>query len=268
MLFAIAPVWAGTLYTVGMTETSTSQGTHLISIDTDSGVGSVVGAFGSGYDDATAVTFSPSGVLYTVIRVKGSAYQLATANLATGAATPLGVTVFPTMTMTFAPDGTLYRADMSGAFFQTDIANGVSTLIGNLGFEDIMDLAFDSHGTLYGVASAPAGTGTSDIYRINPANAQSTLVATLSTPCIMSLAFDAADVLYGARFCSANSELYRIDLIGQSTDTIGATGIRSVHGGDMLPVTAAVPEPGSWLTMAGGFGLFCALQCLRRGRVK
>src|SRR5262245_30163646 len=43
-----------------------------------------------------------------------------------------------------------------------------------------------------------------------------------------------------------------IDLGGQHKNLIGVTGRRQVHGGDMLPVTGAVPEPGSWLTMAGG----------------
>jgi hypothetical protein len=196
--------------------------------------------------------------------VNGGGYQIAAINLATGAATLSGVSVFPTMTMTFAPDGTLYRADISGGFFRTDLTTGASTLIGDLGFAEVMDLAFDSHGALYGVASSPAGTGTSDVYAINPANAHSTLVASLATPCIMSLAFDAADHLYGADFCTTNSRLYQIDLVGQSANPIGLTGISHVHGGDTLPVPAAVPEPASWLTLAGGVGLVCALRRARR----
>jgi hypothetical protein len=259
------PATAGTLYTVGMTETSAAQGTHLIAIDTGTGAGSVVGPFG--YDDATAVTFSPSGVLYTQVRISPGVYQLATVNLATGVATPAGSSLFPTMTMTFAPDGTLYRADMAGHFFSTHVATGVSTLIGTLGFSDVMDLAFDRHGTLYGVSSSPSGTGDSSFFSINPATAESTLVATASTPCIMSLAFDAANRLYGADFCTPNSNLYEVDLDNEQVHLIGATGIRAVHGGDIfVPNVSEIPEPASWLTLACGAALLCVYRrrCAQR----
>lgn len=243
---------AGTLYTTH------SGGSRLATIDTTTGAGAVIGPFG--YNNVWGLSFSPDGTLYVA-----TGGQLATVNLATGAATPFGANN-GMQTLQFSSSGALYGASLGGGnIFQLDPVTGVSTRIGNLGalgFPAIMDLAMDSHGTMYAIADPPTPPNPSRLYTINLATGVGTLVNTFTEPCMMALAFDRADNLYATGFCTGNSPLYLLEPGTPWTATlVGFTGLNS-HGGDFPP---AVPEPATCVTV-GACLLLISVRRLARQR--
>ena len=234
---------AGTFY-------GASTNNELIAIDTATGTGHVIGAFGTG--GVYAGAFNPAGTFYTVLGTYTPTSYLATVNLTTGQATNVAQLASTRIDMLqFTPSGALYASDGT-SLYDLNPLTGALTTIGSFGsgINMMMDLALDSHGTLYGVASDPASGGTSDFYSINPANGAATLLFQSSIPCIMSLAFDSADHLYASDFCHANSPWYEVNLGASSVTQLALTGLPSVHGGDIAP--APTPEPACWALLAGG----------------
>lgn len=220
----VSQVEADTVYSTG------GDGTQLVSIDTLTGAGTVIGPTGTTATFGAA--FSPSGVLYTVTDSYSSSGRLATLDLTTGAATVFGapVGVANMMVLEFATDGTLYTASwVTDSLYKMNVTTGVPTLIGSLGFSGVMDFAFDSTGTLWGVNST-------DLWKINLTTGAGTHVTAVSGTggCLMGLAFDAADNLYGTEWCSGNSPLYKIDPSTGVATVVGITGISQPHGGDVL----------------------------------
>jgi hypothetical protein len=257
---ATVPGFSGTFY-------SGSYNSSLVSIDTASGVGTVIGPFGVG--GVFAGAFSPSGVFYTVTGTYSdpNTSQLATVDLTTGHASfvaPLPVSNIDMLQ--FSASGMLYASD-GGVLYRADPSTGVLTMIGAFGIPGgtggMMDLAMDLSGTLYGVASRADDTGGSFFYTIDTSNGQATLLFSVATSCIMGMAFDADDQLYATNFCAANSPLYSVDLGDFSVSIVGMTGIAHPHGGDI----PRVPEPAAFVT--AGLGLI-ALAGFRRaqGRAK
>jgi hypothetical protein len=242
---------AGTMYTTH------SSGSRLATIDTTTGAGAVIGPFGFG--GVWGLSFSPDGTLYVA-----TGGQLATVNLATGAATRFGASNAMNI-LQFSSSGTLYGASLFGGnIFQLDPVTGDATLIGTpgaLGFTAIMDLAMDSHGTMYAIADPPNPPNPSRLYTIDLATGIGTLVNTFTEPCMMALAFDPADNLYATGFCVSNSPLYLLEPGTPWTATlVGFTGLNS-HGGDFSPV----PEPATCFTV-GACLLVISLRRLARQR--
>src|SRR3954466_13084139 len=147
-----------------------SGGTTLYVINSTNGTSTLVGPYG--VVGVLSQDFSPSGTLYAVFRGgNASLAQLATVDLQTGAATPIGLPVGVQIeAMAFTPDGTLYGANFdTNNLYTLTLTTGAATLVGPLGFANIMDMAWDpaTH-TMYAIESAAGCGGTaSGLYSLN-----------------------------------------------------------------------------------------------------
>lgn len=230
-VFALAAVsGAATIYSTG------NDGTALITIDTNTGSGTLVGP--SGFAETYAAAFTPDGTLWTIINGFANG-QLATFNLTTGAATPVGTAWGTTDVIALEADaaGNLYAAGFNGSFYQVNTVTGQLTLLGNLGFPLIMDMAFDNSGTLWAVAQT--GPNNNDLYTVNPATGAGTLVCTLSGVNLdMGLMVDpVTNIMYGTDYVFVSAFLYQIDPVACSATPVGTgIGFQAPHGGDILPV--------------------------------
>ncbi|MFB3909450.1 MAG: hypothetical protein ACE15D_13735 [Candidatus Eisenbacteria bacterium] len=127
--------------------------------------------------------------------------------------------------------------------WKIDKATGVFTQIGDTGHTNWMDLAFDSHGTLW-------GTFDNELYTIDTETGASTLVTPIyNVPEagpphhqeVMSIAFDDHDVLHGTGLTTFwdppdGSPVMRIDTETGWATFIGYTMTKYAnHGGDIMP---------------------------------
>lgn len=144
--------------------------------------------------------------------------------------------------------------------WRIDKATGEFTQIGDTGHTNWMDLAFDSHGTLW-------GTFDNELYTINTETGASTLVTPISNVPeagpphyqeVMSIAFDDHDVLYGTGLTTFwdppdGSPVMRINTATGWATFIGYSMTQFAnHGGDIMPTKVRVAHR----TDGGGF------QCL------
>ncbi len=151
----------------------------------------------------------------------------------------------------FEPQGANYGYYFSPLYGDklcfVDKYSGDVTPIGDgTGLHDVMDLAFDSEGTLW-------ATTDNKLYTISTDDGTATWVADITnvppTPpgesnpmMIMSLAFDKHDVLYGTAmigFCEvcdpAHSPIMKIDAATGEGTVLGASELGYNHGGDTMP---------------------------------
>jgi len=228
-----------------------ANGTVLYTTDSTNGSSVAVGPFGFSavYGDA----FSSSGTLYVTV----NASTLATVNLSTGAATPVGVStgLSDLMSLEFAPNGTLYAASWANNNLYTlNTTTGAATLVGSLGVPgSVMDLAWDSlNSTMYGLSSG--GPSGSLVYSVNLSSGLGTLLTNIpSDNCLMGLAIDSAGTFLSTDYCQANTPLYQINTSTGALTSLGLTGISGAMGGDFQNTT---PEPSSLILSLAGLGGF------------
>jgi hypothetical protein len=194
--------------------TSTRQ---LITINTSTGAGTLIGALGVTIDE---LAFAANGTLYGWSgRISGS--SLYTINLTTGAATKVGTSGISNSGAGFAinASGTAYlaAAGASGVLRTVDLATGAVTTVATLSGAPLPTAAIDAmgfnqDGTLFGVNLAEGGPG-------NPGAPGQTFLVT----------------------------------INPTTGAVTSLG-SSVAGLDALAIQAsAVPEPATLIPMALGF---------------
>jgi len=150
--------------------------------------------------------------------------------------------------MAFGADGTLYAGSFTtNNLYKVDLSTGAPTLIGSLGFNWIMDLAWDAaNSTMYAIAAPPTCAGSS-FYSINLATGAGSLISNVSADnCLMALAADSSGRLFATGFMT--SELYQIDAATGTATGIANTGVMNTMGAAVAPV----PEPASILLFGSG----------------
>lgn len=131
---------ADTLFAVnnGGGLTSTGVTDNLFTVNTTTGVGTLIGAT-SGFMGIQGLAFSPLDMLFAWDVGAG----LLTIDPLTGVATDVNPAVGSTaniQTLAFAPDGTLYGA--SNDLFTIALATGATTLVGSGGYTDVRGMEF------------------------------------------------------------------------------------------------------------------------------
>ena len=123
-------------------------GSNLVTIDTTTGVGTLVGSIG--FPAVTGLAYDDlSGTMYALARVTGAAdpSDLLTIDLGTGAGTSVGSTGEGYMgSLEFAPDGMLYAGTtdfgtVPGGLYSIDPGTGASTLVGPTGMGAVRGLS-------------------------------------------------------------------------------------------------------------------------------
>ncbi len=226
---------------------STGSGSALYSIDPGTGLGTYIGNFT--YSGVFALAFSPNGTLYAMSNGFGNG-MLDQVNPATGASTHVGgpTGVSGILAMKFAPDGTLYAASLSTNMLYTiDLATGIATPVGNLGFSGVMDIAFDSKGQLYGLSN--------NLYKINRTTGAGTLFTALSDGNLMALTIDPLGRFLATDY-SGNSPLYQINTATGALTSLGITGIPysmalTERFQDFSPVATTLEVKGAAVAGAG-----------------
>jgi len=128
---------------------TSGNGTGLATIDQSTAGSVVIGP--SGFPGTFAAAFAPNGTLYTIVNWASGANQLATFNLGTGAAVPVGgpFGVPFMLALEVSNGGTIYGGSWgtTNNFFSINSTTGAPTVIGSTGFDGVMDFSFDSQGT-------------------------------------------------------------------------------------------------------------------------
>lgn len=243
MVASLPAARALTLYSTG------NDGTSLFTIDSTSGAGTLVGNFG--YSGTYSLAFDQSNALYA-FTTSSTNSTLATVDESTGAATLIGTGtgISDMMALVFAPDNTLYAASWNtNDLYTVDPGTGAVSVVGALGFSNIMDLAFSSNGTLYGLASSGSA---STLYTIDTATGTGTLVTTPANSCLMGMTITPADQFLATDYCTTNSPLYQVDQSTGAVTSIGSTGINAPMGLTYQNAASSVPEPASMSLLGSG----------------
>lgn len=211
-------------------------GNAMISINTDSGVATMIGLTGNSSTFAGA--FTPDGNLWTIINgFDPSNARLARFDLTMGTLAAVGSsnwTGAPVIALESDASGQLFGANLNGDFFSLNLTTGQAQYIGHLGFASPRDLSFDNQGTLWAVAN-------NNLYRVAPATGQATFAAIITgtDADVRGIMVDPVTGSMYATTFSANSTLYIVDTT-TGVATPQGTGLTAgfAHGGDFIPLTA------------------------------
>ena len=229
---------------LGQIYSTTGSGTGLARISSTTGSGSFVGS--SGFSDCFAAAFDTNGALYTTITGFGSA-QLAIFNTNNGLAAAVGAPMgIQAICLELDAKGRMYTIGYAnGALYQVNKTTGALTFIGNTGILNMMDLAFDSTGTLWATVG-------NNLWTINVLNGAPTFkVSMIGVQDIMGIMFGSNDTLYATDY-RPNGNLYTINKATGVATLVGATSLNSPHGGDIyLPPPSISTQPQSLIVTQG-----------------
>lgn len=230
---SVAPPSPGTLFA--------STFDKLISVNPASGAGTFIGSsqfLGAIID----VEFGEDLTLFGA--ASGTNSRLLTFDLLTGAAAPLGASLFGQVHgLEFDSAGVLFGSLTTSGRAQLvtiDPQTGAIVSIGPTGFNNVGGLSFAPEGTLYGVTFEAAG-GVSNLVKIDPATGRGAVVGPTGFSQVTALEFDPEGVLYGGlgdRDPSAGGIITVNPATGAGT-FVGLTGFSAITGLAFVPKTSA-----------------------------
>lgn len=214
---------------------------QLLRLNTSSGTATVIGTgFGAGYGDIEGLAFDPVALTLYGINTDpvGNNPRLVTVNTTSGIASPVGAVLREDLRGALAFDTErrrLYGADRLG-LLRLDTSNGRGSSIGQLGFDQLDDIAYNpASGVLYGVVSDSDG---GKLITIDLATGTATPVGSLGISCCVD----------GLAFKPSNGALYALDtatgnLLSINVNTGAASVVGPVTGFDGVGGTLAY-DPG------------------------
>jgi len=211
--------------------TGRNDGGRVITIDTSTGAGTLLGETGLALVPALAI--NSQGEMFGAEELTGNLHRI---DAATGEAEFVASTgLFALQALAFDNDDVLYGADFSfplSSLYIIDPNTGATTLI-NRSNDFFTGLAFDpTDGTLWGSTGGAEPVVPDGIYTIDPVTAQGALVGTTGfggpTP---DIAIDSEGNLFGAKGGGQGSNvLIEIDKSTGSGALIGNIGFVAVSG--------------------------------------
>lgn len=224
----------------GLLYATADFGSELVAINLHSNTVNVIGE--TGYPYSLGLAFCPPGQRpYTIINTfAGPAAQLATINLETGAATPVGLPLgqsLSIMGLTCSPTGTLYAVGQANyldpnfnSLYTVDRTTGLASRIGSTG---LLTTSCPAHGFLMALDFAPDGTlyGANDcsLFTVDPSTgAAAKLIDFSGVSMVMGLAIDSSGDFFLSNFVS-DSHIYSLDIGTGAATSILDTGFSHVH---------------------------------------
>jgi hypothetical protein len=205
---------------------------NVLTIDPNSGEGTLLGASGLGFAAISALDFDPGGVLFASVNIAGNggtgADHLATIDLVTGQASVIG------------PYGSC-----SGVPALPVDGGGSCTL------EGMEAIAFDAAGNLFGAINPRGAAGTPGLYSIDPNTGTAAFIAAILDVTggalsggIVSLQFHSDGNLYGGsgRELDSGGDGGRLVTIDPLTGEFAFVGAGpATQGGQPIAALAGVP---------------------------
>jgi hypothetical protein len=235
LLFSLVFSPAASAESPGLLYGTAGVGNQLVAFNLKAETVRVIGETGSPM--SLALTFCrPWGMPYTIANTFSPANQLATLNLSTGAATPVGSPLGETlgiMGLVCSADGTLYAVGQTNpmltnynSLYTIDRETGQASLIGPTGAGGtLMALDFAPDGTLYGASP-------SALYTIDTLTGHATHVVDFSgVTKVMGLAIGRDGDFFISDFfpLPQGSTVYALDVSTGAATPILNTGLAFVH---------------------------------------
>ena len=241
-----APAWGSTLYGI-------TFGDQLITINTSTGAGTVVGTLSTSMGAFDLGTYNNNLLAYdqnaNLFREINPANAQTITSFSVGGANLHGEGSFVAKT-----DGTGYLDAAANGFYSFNLVAGTSALINASTGTTFDGLALSSGGTLFAIDQ-----GGDSLYSINTSTGGPTLIGLTGIPqpspsyVFGALAFDQSGNLYAALSDGVNNNnLYSINPATGAAAPIGPIGSGLTVSGIAFYPASTVPEPASaWLTAAG-----------------
>lgn len=212
----------------------------LVTIDTTSGKTTIVGNTGQQYvddmaftgKDFYAVSFLTVGTRLMRIKLDGSSTVLN------------DITPYKEVQGIAYGNNTLYGVESQSCncLLKIDEATSTPTVIGALGYQEVVGIEFAPDGTLYGIQSQPVAGTYSKLLKINITTGKATMVAAINYPGINTIAIDSDGAIYGASeysksFVKINTDgTYQVVAYFQNA-------IRAISFDPPVPIIASIVVP-------------------------